>query len=537
MNNIICRDNIRNKFWQQNRIEVPRYSLVDMETATVKTPKWIHFGAGNIFRIFIAGLADDLLNEGLENTGIIVAECFDREIPKKIYIPHDNLTLAVTMLSDGTFEEKIIGSVAKCFMCGKDEDMSWQAMKAYVIQPELQLISFTITEKGYKLTNSEGEYLPAVKQGMENGPGPSDSIIIYIASLLWERFRAGGRPIALVSMDNCSQNGKILQSSVIEIIDHWVANGIVSKEFKDYVADPSSVSFPWTMIDKITPRPSEEIKQKLETEGVCGLDIVKTKKGTYISAFVNAEKTQYLVAEDRFPNGRPCLERAGVIFTDRDTVEKVEAMKVTACLNPLHTALAIFGCLLNYDSIAGEMKNESLLSLIRRIGYDEALPVVDDPKIVDPKKFIDEVINERLPNPYIPDTPQRIATDTSQKLAIRYGKTIKKYIDRGMDIRKLTGTSLVIAGWLRYLTGVDDEGRLFTLSDDPALEWVCPIVRKAIETDDLNCLDEILNNKDIFLVDLVKENMASRIKVMFSEMLPENGVKNVLVKNMSEGYI
>ena len=106
-----------------------------------------------------------------------------------------------------------------------------------------------------------------------------------------------------------------------------------------------------------------------------------------------------------------------------------------------------------------------------------------------------------------------------------------------MDIRKLTGTSLVIAGWLRYLTGVDDEGRLFTLSDDPALEWVCPIVRKAIETDDLNCLDEILNNKDIFLVDLVKENMASRIKVMFSEMLPENGVKNVLVKNMSEGYI
>lgn len=90
-------------------------------------------------------------------------------------------------------------------------------------------------------------------------------------------------------------------------------------------------------------------------------------------------------------------------------------MKVTTSLNPLHTALAVTGCLLGYQSISAEMQDDDLVGLIKGIGYLEGLPVVENPGIIDPKQFIDEVINKRLPNPYIPDTPQRIATDTSQK--------------------------------------------------------------------------------------------------------------------------
>ena len=129
--------------------------------------------------------------------------------------------------------------------------------------------------------------------------------------------------------------------------------------------------------------------------------------------------------EDRFPNGRPRFEKAGVFLTDRATVDKADTMKVTTCLNPLHTALAIMGCLLGYRSIAEEMKDPDLSLLVSEIGYNEGLPVVESPGIIDPKTFLEEVVTVRFSNPNIPDIPQRIATDTSQKVAIRYGETIK----------------------------------------------------------------------------------------------------------------
>ena len=131
--------------------------------------------------------------------------------------------------------------------------------------------------------------------------------------------------------------------------------------------------------------------------------------------------------EDRFPNGRPALEKAGVYMTDRDTVNKAEKMKVMTCLNPLHTALAVCGCLLGFNRISDEMKDDDLRALVYKLG-EEGMPVVVSPGIINPEDFIREVLEERLPNPYIPDTPQRIATDTSQKVSIRFGETIKGYM-------------------------------------------------------------------------------------------------------------
>ena len=90
-------------------------------------------------------------------------------------------------------------------------------------------------------------------------------------------------------------------------------------------------------------------------------------------------------------------------MTDRETVNNVERMKVTTCLNPLHTALAVYGCLLGYTSIAAEMRDPQLGKLVERIGYDEGMPVVVDPGILSPRDFIAEVIRDRLPNPFIPE--------------------------------------------------------------------------------------------------------------------------------------
>ena len=116
------------------------------------------------------------------------------------------------------------------------------------------------------------------------------------------------------------------------------------------------------------------------------LEPVITSKNTYVAPFVNAEECEYLVIEDAFPNGRPKLEKGGIIFTERETVDKVEKMKVCTCLNPLHTALAVYGCLLGYELISKEMKDETLKKLVEGIGYTEGLPVVVNPGILDPKE-------------------------------------------------------------------------------------------------------------------------------------------------------
>ena len=343
-------------------------------------------------------------------------------------------------------EKEVIASVAEglCAGSGFPEDMS--KLKAIFRSPSLQMVSYTITEKGYALSDLAGNYLPAAEADFQNGPANCSHTMGLTA---------------MVSMDNCSHNGEKLRASVLTVVDQWLKRGFVSQAFADWIRSEDRVSFPWTMIDKITPRPAKMVEDVLTSAGVEDMVPIVTGKNTFIAPFVNAEKPQYLVVEDNFPNGRPPLEKAGVYMTDRDTVNNTEKMKVTTCLNPLHTALAVYGCLLGYDTIAAEMR-------VERIGYNEGIPVVVDPRIINPMDFIHEVIDKRLPNPFIPDTPQRIATDTSQKVAIRFGETIKSYIARpDLDVANLTYIPLAIAGWLRYLLGVDDQGEAMVCSSDP----------------------------------------------------------------------
>lgn len=525
----LTKDEIYTEFWKNIDVELPNYDLQKMRAATMKEPRWLHFGAGNIFRMFLAGLQEQLLNDGFEQTGIVAAECFDRQIIRDIYLPCDNLTLAVTMKASGGMRRQVIGSIADACECGRGKQAAWEHLMQIAGSASLQMISFTITEKGYKLRDKDGEWTAEVKKAMTEGPGSSDHIMVNAASLLYCRFKAGRLPIAMVSMDNCASNGDILFRSIYEIAGQWADSGLVEKEFLDYISSPEQVAFPWSMIDKITPRPSEAVREHLAQQGIEKMNIICTEKQTFIAPFVNAEETQYLVIEDTFPNGRPSLERAGVLFTDRETVSKAETMKVTTCLNPLHTALAVFGCLLGYDLISDEMKDPQLKGLIRKIGYDEALPEVVDPGIIDPRLFLDQVIQVRFPNPFILDTPQRIATDTSQKIPIRFGRTIQSCCRKGKDASQLTGILLVLAGWLRYLTGIDDTGTPFELSPDPLLGELQPVVKKAVEHTD--CLDQLLRDEALFGVDLIKAGAGERIKTLFGEMTKGSGaVKGTLKK-------
>ena len=501
---------------------LPAFDYDTVAENTRKRPVWIHFGAGNIFRAFQANVMQNLLNEGIMDTGLIAAEGYDYEIIEKSNRPHDNLSLLATLKADNTVEKTVVGSIMESYILDSQNEEEFSRLKEIFSAPSLQMASFTITEKGYALTDAKGNVLPAIAADYEAGPEKPNSYLGKVVSLLYTRYLNGKLPIAMVSMDNCSHNGDKLYAAVTAFAKQWCDNGLAEAGFSAYVHDPKSVSFPWSMIDKITPRPDAKVEAMLAEDGIEELDAVITSKNTYIAPFVNAEECEYLVIEDSFPNGRPPLDKGGIIFTERETVDKVEKMKVCTCLNPLHTTLAVYGCLLGYTLISEEMNNPLLKKFVEIVGYQEGLPVVINPGIIDPKAFIDEVVNVRIPNPFLPDTPQRIATDTSQKLAIRFGETIKAYEKNpALNTADLKLIPLVLAGWLRYLMGIDDAGNAFTPSPDPLLDAVTPYVAGFALNDepkDLSVLDKLLSNEKIFGVDLHAVGLAELVKSYFAEL-------------------
>ncbi len=521
--------------WKAAGVTLPNYDRNQMCAETKKNPTWIHFGAGNIFRGFIAKLQHDLLNQGLVKGGIVAADTFDYDNIDKIYHGYDCLTMLVLLLPDGTMKKEIVASVAEGLKVGSMYPEDMKELKSIFCNPSLQMVSFTISEKGYALKDLKGAFLPVVQEDFEHGPDHCVHAMSVVTAMLWERYNTCTAPVAVVSMDNCSHNGEKLRSCIMTVADQWLSRGMVTKAFVDWIHDENKVSFPWTMIDKITPRPAKVVEDALADCGVANMTPIITPKNTFVAPFVNAEEPQYLVIEDRFPNGRPPLEKAGVYFTDRNTVNQTEKMKVTTCLNPLHTALAVYGCLLGYTSIAAEMKDPELRALVEGVGYGEGLPVVVDPGILSPRDFIAEVVNKRLPNPFIPDMPQRIATDTSQKVAIRFGETIKSYAAReDLDPASLKYIPLVLAGWLRYLLGIDDNGAAMECSSDPMLEelqqQLSPVKLGNPESAMDEVLKPILSNDSLFAVDLYEMGLAGKIQAFLREMLEGPGAVRACLK-------
>jgi fructuronate reductase len=519
-------------FWEKAGIKLPRFDRDKMIAATNAAPRWLHFGAGNIFRAFPAALNQALLEQGLETAGIVVAVRYDKETIDKCFGAFDNLSLLVTLKSDGGTDKKVIASIASYL--GMDCDLS--SLKKVFAAPSLQLASFTITEKGYNIKDGNGAFLSDIADDINAGPAAAKSFPGRIAALCYERYKGGAFPLALVSMDNCSNNGDRILDIVETFAKGWIEKGFADSGFLDYARDPKKLAFPCTMIDKITPGPDKGVQEMLAALGLEDMQSHTAGKNTQIAPFINAEQVEYLVVEDIFPNGRPPLEKVGVLFTNRETVAKVEKMKVGTCLNPIHTALAIFGCLLGFKRMNATMKDPDLLKLAEGIGYREGLPVVVDPGIINPKKFIDEVIKIRVPNPFLPDAPQRIATDSSQKIPVRFGGTMKAYREAGKDLKELKFIPLVFAAWLRYLLGIDDEGNPFEVSPDPLYEnlktGLSGIVLGQTAPENIHAkLKPILSNPSLFGLDLYEAGLAERVEEYFSQMLLEPGaVRKLLSK-------
>ena len=521
--------------WKRAGVKLPGFDIKAVREETARAPEWVHFGPGNIFRGFLGSVAQHLIEKGLLKTGIVAIGTRNPAVIENIYKANDCLTLNVLMNPDGTTSREILAGIADGVQIGLGNPDFAEGTARIVSafrSPSLKLVTFTVTEKAYKITNPDGSLQDQAAADMENGPSVAKHSMGVVAALLLERFKAGRLPIAVVSMDNCSHNGDKLKASVVAIAKAWVAKGFAGQDFVDYLEDRSVCSFPWTMIDKITPRPHQKVYESLKADGIEGMEPEGTAAG-----FVNAEKPQTLVIEDSFPNGRPPFEKLdgeGVYLGTAETVDMTEKMKVTTCLNPLHTSMSMYGCLFGYTLICDEMKDADIVKLVKRLGYVEGLPVVVDPKIISPKAFLDEVVEKRLPNPFMPDDPRRIATDTSAKVGPRFGETIKSYVREKKDFSNLVSLPLAIAGWLRYLLAVNDRGEPMQVSDDPLREELQAKLADVVWNDPKSYKGQIrpiLANESIFGSDLTKTPLADRIEGYFVRLLGGPGSARALLQS------
>jgi fructuronate reductase len=457
------------------------------------------------------------LDEGKAQKGIVAAFTLEPEVIDSLWKHCDNLSLAVTLNPNGTMGKKVIGSVSEA-LYADESSPDWARMKAIFENPSLQMVSFTITEKGY-------------------GDTSENSAMYKVAQLLYTRWKAGALPVAMVSMDNVSHNGDKLKNGVFEAAK-ILPEAAADPGFQAYIRDASKVSFPWTMIDKITPSPDPQVAETLQKLGFEEIDTIRTDLGTFASTFVNAESAQYLVIEDSFPNGRPPLEDTGVIFTDRNTVDLTEKMKVSACLNPLHTTLSIFGSLLGIGTIAGEMLDPDIRRMVVKLGYRENLPMVVNPHILNPEDFLRECVEERFPNPFMRDTPFRIVMDTSAKMSVRYGITIKAYQAKAPEkLAALEVIPFTLAGWCRYLMGIDDNGQKFELSPDPMLPQLTPHVKdiRLGQPCDVHAhLQPILSRADIFGLNLYDTPLAAKAEGYFAELIAGPGAVRKGIQNIGK---
>ncbi|WP_103062289.1 mannitol dehydrogenase family protein [Actinomyces qiguomingii] len=520
---------------------VPGFDVATMQAAGRTRPRWLHLGAGNIFRVYLARIADDLFASGHHwpITAVVTTDPagFDTRLGA-----HDLLTLSVTVNPDSSRDLRAIAGLAEGLATRREADLA--RLFALAVDPEVTLVSLTITEKGYAVHDGAGRLLPEVADAVAADPhGYQSHAMALLAAVLLARYEAGGAPITLMSCDNFSHNGDRLREAIDVVARGWVQAGTAPEAFLDFLSDPARVAFPITVIDKITPRPSPAVSEELARLGFADMDLTESG-GTSQAGFVNTEPTEYLIIEDAFAAARPPFELAGAHVVERRVCDDFENMKVTTCLNPLHTALAVAGCLLRLPTIDAEMRDPALAALVNRLGWDEGLPVVSDPGVVAPADFLAEVLRTRFTNPYLPDDPARIAMDTSQKMPIRFGQTLLRYRNRGLDMGTLTAIPLVIALWCRYLTGIADDGAPFAPSSDPRYEELHAHVADlplggtgggddAVQdfAADLHAaLHPILSDSTLFALDLYTTPLAAKIEALVARLLAGPGAVRATIE-------
>jgi fructuronate reductase len=439
----------------------------------------VHLGLGAFVRAHLAAYTDDVLaieprasGDSLGNSWGIAGVSLKRPDQRDRLAPQDGLY--ATLQRDGSgLNARIIGCIRATLVASEDPG----AVLARMTDGACRIVSLTVTEKGYCHSPATGrldQNHPDIRHDLENPAAPRSAIGLIVAALQRRR-SAGLGPFTVLCCDNLAHNGQLVSRLVRDFAalrDDRLASWI-----------EGSGAFPSTMVDRIVPAVTET-----------DIEAAAAAIGLYDAAPVSHEAFRQWVIEDRFCGGvRPAWDKVGAQFvTD---VAPFEHMKLRL-LNGAHSALAYLGYLAGHETIADAVADEVLRDYVRALWRDEIIPVVPPPAGVDLNAYAAQLLT-RFADPSIRHRTWQIAMDGSQKLPQRLLSTIRERLAQDLPIRRL---ALAVAGWIRYVGGIDEAGKPIDVRDPIAARLKA--VQTSAEADPARRIAAILGIDAVFGSDL-----------------------------------
>ena len=451
------------------------------------TPNIIHFGPGAFFRSFVASLIDRVNQKDVKKWGII-AVSLNSEATLNNLAGQDLVFNALSM-SNTKKRAQTISAISDFIVAKKDSQSVVKALS----DEQIEIVSLTITEKGYHY-NSDKKELDFSNQNMiddlENPENPKTAVGFLVAGLR-DRYLSGKAPFTILSCDNLPNNGAVIQKIVLDFAQK------IDPHFAKWIS--KKVCFPSSMVDRITPATKEQ-------------DIVSfaNENGVYDPALVVHEDFFQWVIEDKFSSERPKFELGGIQMVRN--VEKHEKMKLR-CLNGTHSALAYLGYLAGFNTIAECVSHDSMVNYIQYLWEKEIIPTLETPEGENLNDYCSCLL-ERYQNPSIEHRTWQIAMDGSQKLPQRILETVSDLLKHQNNFQ---GLALAIAGWIKYVTGIDLNGEIIDVRDPLANDFAM-IAKKSKTSEDY--VDFILHQSKVFPENL-KDNSAFRTEIQKSYKLLE----------------
>ncbi|MEW5561434.1 fructuronate reductase [Enterobacter asburiae] len=477
-----------------DNVQQPRYNRQQLRS------RIIHFGFGAFHRAHQALLTDRVLNAKGGDWGLCEISLFSGDVLMSQLRAQDHLYTVLEKGANGN-QPIIIGAVHECLNAKLD---TLAAIVEKFCEPQVAIVSLTITEKGYCIDPATGRLdvtQPRIVHDLENPAEPHSAPGILVEALHRRRER-GLPPFTVLSCDNIPDNGYVVKNAVLGMANKR------SPELAQWIAD--NVSFPGTMVDRIVPAATEE-----------SLAEIATAVGVNDPCAISCEPFIQWVVEDNFVAGRPEWELAGVQLVE--DVLPWEQMKLRM-LNGSHSFLAYLGYLAGYEHISDCMQDEDFRQAARQLMMQEQAPTLRI-QGVDLQAYADSLIT-RFTNPALKHRTWQIAMDGSQKLPQRLLEGIRVHLERGSDWSLL---ALGVAGWMRYVSGTDEHGNAIDVRD-PLAEKIQTIVSTSSEADRVTAL---LSLSEIFGTDLVKNAAFVENVQQAWRRLCEHGARHALISTLN----
>lgn len=415
------------------QVPVPTYDRAQVR------PGIVHFGVGGFHRAHQAMYVDALMNAGLGlDWGIVGVGLLPQDARMRdVLAEQDCLYTLVVKHPDGSLQPRVIGSVVDYLFAPDDPE----AVLARLTNPATRIVSLTITEGGYHLNQTTGEFDSAdteIQRDLQAGAVPCTAFG-YIVEALRRRRTEGTDAFTVMSCDNVQSNGDVARRMIGAFAT------MKDPELGGWISE--HVSFPGSMVDRITPVTADDDRQRLAEE--FGLE-----DGWPVSC----EPFTQWVLEDRFPAGRPALEHVDVqLVTD---VEPYELMKLRL-LNASHQAMGYLGYLSGHRYAHEVCQDPLFVRFLAGYMDDEATPSLAPVPGVDLAAYKSRLI-ERFANPCVRDSLARLCADSSDRIPKWLVPVVRDRLAHAGEVRR---SALVVASWARYAEGLDEQGRPIEVVD------------------------------------------------------------------------